>query len=78
MKSPAAYDVNVTNTGTFDSECSVLGFVSSDHEDAPINKELFDFARVGPPNLVNLLSYTSLPASVCRLLTRTERNIHTW
>ena len=26
----------------------MLGFVSSDHPHAPINKELFDFARVGP------------------------------
>jgi xylan 1,4-beta-xylosidase len=46
--SPAGYDIKVTNTGNVESECSVLGFVSSDHPDAPVNKELFDFARVGP------------------------------
>ena len=48
VMSPAGYSVKVTNTGSVESECSVLGFVSSDHSDAPINKELFDFARVGP------------------------------
>eukprot|EP00944_MAST-04C_sp_MAST-4C-sp1_P007923 g7923.t1 len=71
VKSPAAYDVNVTNTGTFDSECSVLGFVSSDHEDAPINKELFDFARVGPlqPGESTIV-HLSLPASVLSIVNK--------
>jgi len=38
--------VTVTNTGDVTSDAVVLGFVSSNHTDAPANKELFDFARV--------------------------------
>ncbi len=69
MKSPAGYNVKVTNTGNVNSECSVLGFVSSDHNDAPINKELFDFARVGPlkPGESTIV-HLSLPATVLSIV----------
>ena len=69
MKSPAGYDVKVTNTGNVNSECSVLGFVSSDHNDAPVNKELLDFARVGPlkPGESTIV-HLSLPATVLSIV----------
>ena len=49
----------------------MLGFVSSDHEDAPINKELFDFARVGPlqPGESTIV-HLSLPASVLSIVNK--------
>ena len=44
--SVVSFYVSVTNIGEMGSDCVVLGFVSSDHSDAPINKKLFDFQRV--------------------------------
>ena len=40
------FEVTVTNVGNMNSDCVVLGFVASDHSDAPLNKKLFDFQRV--------------------------------
>jgi len=40
-----SFKVLVTNIGNYTSDCVILGFISSDHEDAPITK-LFDFQRV--------------------------------
>lgn len=40
-----AYTIQITNVGMMDSDCTVLGFIQSDHSDAPLNK-LFDFDRV--------------------------------
>eukprot|EP00048_Salpingoeca_helianthica_P016232 m.231184 g.231184 ORF g.231184 m.231184 type:complete len:915 (-) comp18276_c0_seq1:117-2861(-) len=45
QSSPAAYQVNVTNTGSVDSDVVVLGFINSTDPDSPLS-ELFDFARV--------------------------------
>ncbi len=43
-KDPVSYRVKVTNTGSYDGDCVVLGFITSDDPDAP-QKKLFDFQR---------------------------------
>jgi xylan 1,4-beta-xylosidase len=43
--SPVAFTVQVTNTGDVTCDFVVLGFLSSDHPDAP-QKELFNYDRV--------------------------------
>ena len=54
--SAVSFDVTVTNIGKMASDCVVLGFVASNHTDAPINKKLFDFQRVfvNPGQSVNV------------------------
>mmetsp|Transcript_62176 Transcript_62176/g.147303 ORF Transcript_62176/g.147303 Transcript_62176/m.147303 type:complete len:190 (+) Transcript_62176:43-612(+) len=68
MPSPALYEVEATNTGKVASDVVVLGFVSSDHPDAPANKELFGYERVhlapGETTTVRL----SIPAQVLSLV----------
>ena len=44
--SAVSFVVNVTNIGKMASDCVVLGFVASNHTDAPTNPKLFDFQRV--------------------------------
>lgn len=41
----ACFPVNVSNVGRSTSDVVVLGFISSNHTDAPRNPKLFDFAR---------------------------------
>lgn len=68
--SPAGpYTVVVTNTGRVVSDCVVLGFLSSNHTDAPANKELFDFDRVRhlAPG-ASATVYLTIPAQVLRLV----------
>ena len=45
-RSPLQVPVTVKNTGSRASSVVVLGFVSSNHTDAPRNKELFGYERV--------------------------------
>ena len=54
--SGVSFYVSVTNIGEMASDCVVLGFLSSNHSDAPINKKLFDFQRVfiNPGQTVNV------------------------
>ena len=51
-----SFYVTVTNVGQMASDCVVLGFVASNHTDAPMNKKLFDFQRVfvNPGQSVNV------------------------
>ena len=67
--SPAGYTVNVTNTGGVTSDVVVLGFISSDHATAPLNKELFGYSReaaVAPGE--SRLVHFSVPAQVLSLV----------
>jgi len=62
------YRVTVTNSGSVTSDVVVLGFLSSNHSDAPI-KELFGYARVSKlaPN-ANQTVYFSIPPQVLSLI----------
>jgi len=62
------YKVTVTNTGSVTSDVVVLGFLSSNHSDAPI-KELFGYARVSKlkPNTSQTV-YFSIPPQVLSLV----------
>jgi beta-glucosidase len=66
--SPAAYTVNVTNTGGVASDCVVLGFVSSDHDDAPVNRELFGYDRIFLQPGQSQFVYFSVPPQVLSLV----------
>jgi len=62
------YKITVTNTGSVTSDVVVLGFLSSNHSDAPI-KELFGYARVSKlgPNASQTV-YFNVPPTVLSLV----------
>jgi beta-glucosidase-like glycosyl hydrolase len=68
----AAYDIKVTNTGSVASAVVVLGFLNSSHANAPVNTELFDFARV--PMLAAGASTTVTLAMTPSVLATTDVN----
>jgi hypothetical protein len=70
-----AYYVSVKNIGLVTSDCVVLGFITSNHTDAP-KRELFDFARlaqIAPGKAATAL--LTIPPHVASLIDRdgTER-----
>jgi len=64
---PALYQVTVKNTGQVTSDCVVLGFITSTHQDAPL-RELFGYDRVTlvPGNSTTI--YFSVPPQVLSLV----------
>jgi hypothetical protein len=61
---PAVFAVRISNTGTAVSGCVVLGFLLSNHTNAP-KQRLFDFSRIEPlPPGGSVMVQLSVPAPV--------------